>query len=143
MRIIVDTAIRALSPAVNDPTTAVQALDVLEVMVRELAGRDLEASVARGPDGSVRLAWHTPSWTDLLDLAFDEIRYYGASSFQIARRLRAVLEDTRASTPEQRHAALDEQLRRLDDAIAAAHPVASADLETARRADRMGLGLPR
>ena len=44
MRIVVDTAIRALSPAVNDPTTGTQALDVLEVLVAELAVRDLQAS---------------------------------------------------------------------------------------------------
>jgi uncharacterized membrane protein len=143
MRIIVDTAIRALSPAVNDPTTAVHALDALEVMVLELAGRNLEASVALGPDGAVRLAWHSPSWRDVLDLAFDEIRLYGASSFQIARRLRAVLEDLRAGTPPLRHPALDDHLARLDAAVAAAYAEGSADLALARGADRMGIGLSR
>jgi len=143
MRIIVDTSIRALSPAVNDPTTGVQALDVLEVLVRELATRDLEASVARGPDGVVRLAWRSPSWADVLDLAFDEIRYYGATSLQITRRLRALLEDVRASTPPLRHPALDDHLGRLDAAVAAAHAPGSADLAVARGADRLGLGLTR
>ena len=143
LRIIVDTAIRALSPAVNDPTTAVQALDVLEVLIRELATRDLEASVARGPDGVVRLAWRSPSWPDALDLAFDEIRFYGASSLQIARRLRAVLEDARASTPELRHPALDDHLGWLDAAVAAAHPPGSPELAMAQRSDRLGLGLTR
>ena len=143
MRIIVDTAIRALSPAVNDPTTAVQALDALEVMARELATRDLEASVARGPDGTVRLAWRSPSWPDALDLAFDEIRMYGASSIQITRRMRAVLEDLRASTPEIRHAPIDEHVVRLDAAVSAAYPPDSPELELARGADRLGLGLTR
>lgn len=143
IRIIVDTAIRALSPAVNDPTTAVQALDVLEIIVRELAERDLQASAARGPDGAVRLAWHSPSWPDLLDLAFDEIRLYGANSLQIARRLRAVLQDVRASTPALRHTALDDHLHRLDAAVAAAYPAGSAELAVALRADRMGLGQSR
>jgi uncharacterized membrane protein len=143
IRVIVDTAIRALSPAVNDPTTAVQALDALEVMLRELAERDLEASHARGPDGAVRLAWRAPSWNDMLDLAFDEIRFYGAASFQVARRLRAVLEDIRASTPALRHRALDDHLARLDAAVAGAHPAGSDDLLIARGTDRMGLGLSR
>ena len=124
LRIIVDTAIRALSPAVNDPTTAVHALDSVEVVVRELAGRDLAASLTRGPDGAVRLAWRTPGWADMLDLAFDEIRAYGAASVQVCRRLRAVLEDLRAATPAVRHAAIDEHLERLDVAILAAHPEA-------------------
>ena len=73
MRIVVDLTIRALSPAINDPTTAVQGLDVLGVLVRELAGRDLEASLARDAAGDVRLVWRSPSWEDVLDLAFDEI----------------------------------------------------------------------
>jgi uncharacterized membrane protein len=143
LRIIVDTAIRALSPAVNDPTTAVHALDSIEVLVRQLAGRDLAASIARGPDGAVRLAWRTPGWADLLDLAFDEIRAYGASSVQICRRLRAVLEDLRAATPAVRHEAIDEHLARLDAAILEAHPDGSPERELAQRADRLGLGLER
>jgi uncharacterized membrane protein len=143
LRIIVDTAIRALSPAVNDPTTAVQALDVLELLVRELARRDLEESVARGPDSAVRLAWHSPGWNDLVELAFGEIRAYGASSLQIARRMRAVLEDLHASTPAVRHSALDDQLARLDAAVRAAHPEGSPERAASLRADRIGLGLGR
>lgn len=143
MRIVVDTAIRALSPAVNDPTTAVQGLDQLEPVVRELAGRDLDASFARSSDGRVRLVWPSPGWEDVLDLAFDEIRAYGASSVQICRRMRALLEDLRASTAPERHAAIDAQLARLDAAVAAAHGGDSPEAELARMADRTGIGLRR
>jgi uncharacterized membrane protein len=143
MRIVVDTAIRALSPAVNDPTTAVQGIDALEPLVRELAARDLEASFARGDDGVVRLVWPSPGWEDALDLAFDEIRAYGASSLQICRRLRAALEDLRASTAPVRHAAIDAQVARLDAAVAVAHGEGTADAALARVADRMGIGLGR
>jgi uncharacterized membrane protein len=143
MRIVVDTAIRALSPAVNDPTTGVQALDVLEVMVRELSGHDLEVSLARDGAGDVRLAWRSPSWEDVLDLAFEEIRYYGADSVQICRRLRAVLEDLLTSTPDVRHAAIHTHLRRLDATVLGQFPEGSAERETAMAADRTGLGLAR
>ncbi|MBJ7332610.1 MAG: DUF2254 domain-containing protein [Solirubrobacteraceae bacterium] len=143
LRILVDTAIRALSPAVNDPTTAVHALDAIETLVRELAGRDLEASVARGPDGRVRVVWPTPSWTGLLDLAFAEIRFYGASSVQITRRLRATLLELKEATDPVRHPALDSELAQLDAATALAHPPGSPDRELAMGADRMGLGLRR
>lgn len=143
MRIIVDTAIRALSPAVNDPTTAVQGLDVLEVIVRELAGRDLDASFALDRGGEPRLVWRSPSWADVLDLAFDEIRAYGASSIQICRRMRAALGDLRASTAPLRHPLLDEHLARLDAAVAAAHADGSPDLALALVADRTGIGLAR
>ena len=143
IRIVVDTAIHALSPAVNDPTTAVQALDVLEVFVRELAGRDLEASHARDGAGTIRLVWRSASWDDVLDLAFDEIRFYGADSLQICRRLRAVLEDLARSTPEPRHAALEEHRRRLDASVRQAFPEGSPDLAAAMVADRSGLGMSR
>ena len=143
MRIIVDTAIRALSPAVNDPTTAVHALDALEVLVAELAGRDLDASLARDGTGTVRVAWRSPSWEDVLQLAFDEILIYGANSLQVARRLRAVLEDLLAGTPERRHAALREQRSRLDAAVLIAFPEGSPERALAQAPDRMGLGLAR
>ena len=79
----------------------------------------------------------------MLDLAFDEIRGYGANSLQVARRLRAVLEDLLASTPPQRHAALREQLARLDAAVLTAYPAGSPERALAQVADRMGLGLGR
>jgi uncharacterized membrane protein len=143
MRIVVDTAIRALSPAVNDPTTAVQGIDVLEPIVRELAGRDLDASFVRGADGPVRLTWPSPDWEDVLDLAFDEIRAYGASAVQICRRMRAALEDLRATSTPSRHGAIDAQLARLDAAVVAAHGDDSPEAEVARVADRTGIGLAR
>jgi uncharacterized membrane protein len=143
MRIVVDTAIRALSPAINDPTTAVQGIDVLEPIVRELAGRDLGASFARGADGRVRLVWSSPDWDDVLDLAFDEIRAYGASAVQICRRMRAALEDLRETSAPSRHAAIDAQLARLDAAVAAAHGERTPEAALALVADRTGIGLHR
>jgi uncharacterized membrane protein len=140
MRIVVDTAIRALSPAVNDPTTAVQALDVLEVLVRELSGRDLEASLARDAAGDVRLVWPSPSWDDVLDLAFAEIRHYGADSIQICRRVRVVLQDLLATTPAERHPAIEAQLQGLDAAVPSTFPDGSPEQATAMAADPTGLG---
>jgi uncharacterized membrane protein len=143
MRLIVDTAIRALSPAVNDPTTAVHGLDALEVVVRDLARRDLDASLARDAGGRVRVVWRSPGWSDVLDLAFDEIRAYGAPSVQVCRRMRAALEDLRASTAPERHAHIAEQLARLDAAVALAHADGSPERELAFGADRTGIGLAR
>ncbi len=143
MRIVVDTAIRALSPAVNDPTTAVHGLDALELIVRELARRDLDASLARDAGGRVRVVWRSPAWGDVLDLAFDEIRAYGAPSVQVCRRMRAALEDLRADTAPERRARVDEQLARLDAAVAIAHPEGSPERDLARGADRTGIGLAR
>jgi uncharacterized membrane protein len=140
IRIVVDTAIRALSPATNDPTTAVHAIDALEEMIRELGQRDLETTFRSDPDGVPRLWWPSPDWSDLLELAFDELRSYGVQSVQVCRRLRAALEDLRATTPPIRHALLDEHLRRLQASILLAFPEGSPDLELALGTDRLGLG---
>ena len=74
LRLLVDIAIKALSPAVNDPTTAVQALNQIEDLLRRLSTRDLEVGQVRDETGVLRLIFPTPTWEDFLMLAFDEIR---------------------------------------------------------------------
>ena len=78
IRLLVDIAIKALSPAINDPTTAVQAIDQIEDLLRRLGGHDLDAGYAHDADGVLRLIFPMPTWKDYLVLAFDEIRHYGA-----------------------------------------------------------------
>ena len=73
IRLLVDIAIKALSPAINDPTTAVQAIDQIEDLLRRLGKRDLDAGYARDADGVLRLIFPLPTWEDYLALAFDEI----------------------------------------------------------------------
>ena len=80
-----------MSPAVNDPTTAVQALDQIEDLLRRLGRRQLDAGQARDATGALRLTFQVPTWEDYLALAFDEIRQFGATSVQVVRRLRAAL----------------------------------------------------
>src|SRR6187401_854436 len=90
IRLLVDIAIKALSPAINDPTTAVQAIDQIEDLLRRLGRHDLDAGFARDPDGVLRVVVPMPTWEDYLTLAFDEIRQFGMTSTQVMRRLRAV-----------------------------------------------------
>jgi uncharacterized membrane protein len=97
IRLLVDVAIRALSPAIYDPTTAVQALDQIEDWLRQLGRRQLDAGYAGDSAGVVRVTFPCPTWQDYLTLSFDEIRQFGGSSVQVLRRLRAALvglEDT-------------------------------------------------
>ena len=91
IRLLVDIAIKALSPAINDPTTAVQAMDQIEDLLRRLGRRDLDAGYARDASGVLRLIFPMPTWEDYLALAFDEIRQFGATSVQVMRRLRSAL----------------------------------------------------
>jgi uncharacterized membrane protein len=139
IRAIVDIALRALSPAVNDPTTAVQVLDGLEVMLQELASRKLERGQITDEGGTLRLVYPNPSWADLLDLALTEIRRYGADSPQVARRMRALLIALLEFTPEVRRPAIEQHLVRLDKAVEAAYsdPVERAHALTA---DHLGIG---
>ncbi len=142
VRAIVDTALRALSPAVNDPTTAVQAVDGLETLLAALADRDLQRGRIADAGGRLRLVYPTPSWVDLLDLSLTEIRHYGADTPQIARRLRSLLLTLIETSPAVCRPALDDQLARLDSAVRAAYPdpVERAHAEVA---DHMGLGASR
>jgi uncharacterized membrane protein len=62
LRVLVDIAPRALSPAINDPTTAVQALDEIDSLLRQLISRDLAVETVNGSDGQPRLLLRLPTW---------------------------------------------------------------------------------
>jgi len=143
IRLLVDIAIKALSPAINDPTTAVQAIDQIEDLLRRLGRRDLDAGYARDANGVLRLVFPMPTWEDYLTLAFDEIRQYGVSSVQVMRRLRSALVGLADSVvADERVEAVRRYLEHLDAAIGRSSLDAD-DQEMARDEDRQGLGLSR
>ena len=74
-----------------------------------------------GLPGALRLILPTPNWDDFVDLAFSEIRLYGASNFQVTRRLYAIIEDLMNVLPETRQAALHRQLRVLNNTLERLH----------------------
>jgi uncharacterized membrane protein len=139
LRLLVDVAIKALSPAVNDPTTAVQSLHRIEDVLRYASAKHLAAGVVIGTQGEARLVYPTPSWDDLVALSLDEIRAFGAGQYQIARRLRALLDDLVADLPDERRPALVRQRQLLDEAVERLVPAAQRD--DALVADPQGLGL--
>jgi uncharacterized membrane protein len=141
IRLLVDIAIKALSPAINDPTTAVQAIDQIEDLLRRLARHDLHADFARDANGALRLVVPMPTWDDYLALAFDEIRQFGTSSIQVMRRLRAALVGLAESTTiAGRDEAVRRYLKHLDLVIARS-ALDPEDRAMARQEDRQGLGL--
>ncbi|MBR0671799.1 DUF2254 domain-containing protein [Neoroseomonas soli] len=143
LRLLVDIAIKALSPAINDPTTAVQALDQIDDLLRRLARQKLDVGRVRDAEGTLRVVFPTPNWEDYLSLAFDEIRMFGITSIQVLRRLRAalvgleelIIEDERAG-PVRRYIA------HIDAAIEGSS-LDELDRGSARREDPQGLGLSR
>jgi uncharacterized membrane protein len=140
IRLLVDIAIKALSPAINDPTTAVQALDQIEDLLLRLGRSDLRAGRVSDAAGSLRLTFPVPSWDDFLVLAFDEIRYCGANSIQVMRRMRALLQDLQQHVPQERRPALERYLERVDKGIQRTFDDQD-DRRDALDADRQGLGL--
>jgi uncharacterized membrane protein len=142
LRMLVDIAIRALSPAVNDPTSAIQALDQIDDILTRLAARSLGDGRLQDESGRVLIRYPAPTWDAFLSLAIDEILLYGAGTLQVTRRLRALLDDLRAGTPEARWPAIDAKLAALTRAVRRAFPDATEQAE-AIRPDRQGIGSPR
>ena len=138
-RIITDIALKALSPAINDPTTGVLALDQLHRLLRIVGVRRLRTDAIVDREGTWRVILRTPNWEDFVAVACTEIRACGAGNVQIARRLRAMLDNLASTLPARRCAALEAERRRLDLAIASLYGVAE-DRELAAVPDRQGLG---
>ena len=113
-RQLVDVAEKALSPGVNDPTTAVQCLDQVHSLLRQLATRPFPSGVHADRRGAVRLVVATPSWSDYVHLALDEVRHWGAGSLQVQRRLRDLLEDLATVVDAERRPPLEKQRRLLE-----------------------------
>ena len=143
IRLLVDIAIKALSPAINDPTTAVQAIDQIEDLLRRLARHDLDAGFARDRDGVLRVVVPMPTWEDYLTLAFDEIRQFGMSSIQVMRRLRAALTGLAESTTIAARAEAARRYLKHLDLVIERSSLNSEDKVTALQEDPQGLGLSR
>lgn len=139
IRMIVDIASKALSAAINDPTTATLALDQLHHLLHLLGRRRLSRSPVRDAAGEVRLVCPSPRWEDYVELACTEIRLYGAANPQVCRRMTALLEHLATVLPGERAAALRRELAKLERAIAAGY-ADPADRALASGADRQGLG---
>ncbi|QLE74703.1 DUF2254 domain-containing protein [Streptomyces rectiverticillatus] len=139
LRQLSDIAQRALSPAVNDPTTAVQCLDRITQFLAALARRPLGALHHCDRRGAVRLVQDVPGWADLVDLGFAEIRGCATGSPQVTRRLMAALEDLWWLVPEDRRPPLERHRALLEHAVARTVPDA-ADRDFALLPDRQGIG---
>jgi len=142
IRLLVDIAIKALSPAINDPTTAVQALDQIEDLLLRLGQRHLEIGAFRDSNGKLRLVVPFPAWDDLLRLAFDEICSYGANSVQVMRRMNALVPDLTLAVPEERRPALEYWDARLKATITRSFADGEERMDASKE-DRQGLGAPR
>ncbi|MFH9074821.1 DUF2254 domain-containing protein [Streptomyces alboflavus] len=139
LRQLSDIALRALSPAVNDPTTAVQALDRIVQFLASVARYPLGALPHRDRRGTVRLVQPVPDWQDLVDLGLTEIRGCAAEHPQVTRRMLAGIDDLLLLAPEGRRAPLLRHRALLEQAVERLVPEA-ADRDFALLPDRQGIG---
>ncbi|MBA3633443.1 MAG: DUF2254 domain-containing protein [Acidobacteria bacterium] len=115
IRQIVDIALKALSPGVNDTTTAVTCIDFLGVIVGEIARRRLPERV-RVKDGKPRVFAKVPNFEDYVETAFDQIRISGKGNQAIFERLLGALIFVSKNTQsENRHAVVREQIDLIEE----------------------------
>ena len=137
VRQLVDIAIRAVSPAINDPTTAVQTLDRLHGILRAIADRPDPSGVYLDSAGAVRLVIPVPDWSRVFDLAFTEIALYGAGDPQISRKLMAIFDDLSTCVTAERLEAIGSRRTWLRNEVAGRH---SLNVDQVLTADPLGLG---
>jgi uncharacterized membrane protein len=99
-RVLNDIGLRALSPAINDTSTAVQTIDTAESLLRAIAFRELAVGNVNH-DGQLRVSIVLPTWEDYVALAVDEL-VEAAQASVVRDRLRRLLTDLTALVPEER-----------------------------------------
>ena len=140
IRIMVDVANKALSAAINDPTSAVQVMDHLSDVLRMIGTIDLSHSRWEGGRGTrTGLLVPVRRWEDYLALGTTEPRRYGAASIQVMRRMRAMLYELRDEVRPENRAAVQDEILRLDATVALTFGE-SVDLDRAGAADPEGIG---
>jgi uncharacterized membrane protein len=146
VRIMVDVAARALSPAVNDPSTAVQVLDHLAEMLRRVGTAHLPVPGATDgapmTAGAGRVIVPLRTWEEFLELGLTEIREFGATSIQVMRRMRALLLELEGLVPAHLQPPVRRQLARLDATVARTFG-GTEDEDLAMEPDAQGIGGPR
>jgi uncharacterized membrane protein len=141
IRLLVDIAQRSMADSpLQDPTTAIQAIDRIHEILRQLARRPFPDGRHRDEAGTVRLIVPAMTWDAYVHLAFDEIRLVGAGSPQVARRLVAALDDLKSVALPERIAVLDDELDLLTEAVRTALED-ERDVEIALTADFEGIGV--
>src|SRR5580693_9040692 len=122
-RLLADIGLRALSPAVNDPATAVQVLDTIQSLLQPLVSRDLDVAEIADDGGTLRLVLALPSWDDYLQIALDDLIESGARSPMVLFRARAMLSSLLDAAPPQRKPSIAWRLRRAEELAAGNFPV--------------------
>ena len=110
---LTDIGVRALSPGLNDPTTALVCVDRLMEIMARIGRRQLPARERAGGDGKLRVIARRPTWPDLVHLAYAGLRHYSGPHPIVTIELARSLVRLAAVVPQQRQRALHDQLDAL------------------------------
>ncbi|MCA8971625.1 MAG: DUF2254 domain-containing protein [Planctomycetes bacterium] len=125
---LVEIAVRALSPGINDPMTAIGCLERLGAVVGALAEKAFEDTTHHDEDDDLRVIAPCPTFADLVGLAFDSIRHYGASDQRVVMAvLRAQDVALSQCRDTGRRRVLEGHVSRTEDAWRATGPHASCE----------------
>ena len=119
LRQLTDVANKALSPGINDPTTAIHAIDHISVVLCQLAGREL-GPVEHVGDDEARVVVNRPDLEHLVEMSLTQIRRYGAGDPLVVARLYQLLDELAWNVTASDLGLVDRERRRLDATTAAA-----------------------
>ena len=121
-RLLADIGLRALSPAVNDPATAVQVLDTMQGILSPLVARDLDVADITDASGAVRVVLALPSWDDYLRTSLDDFIESAGRSPMVLLRIRALLTTLRNAAPAPRRPSISWRLTRVQELLTVNFP---------------------
>jgi uncharacterized membrane protein len=127
-RLLADIALRALSPAINDPATAAQVLDCLEGLLGPLAARNALAGQVADADGVIRVMLNLPHWDDFARGCLDDIIAASAGSPMVLLRTRDMLTRLSRTAPSSGQEVLARRLQWVEDTLARNLPAVWADI---------------
>ena len=122
-RLLADIGLRALSPAVNDPATAVQVLDTMQGLLLPLVIRDLDVAEVADDAGAVKVVLALPSWDDYLRTALDDLIESGSHSPMVLLQAQALLTGLLNAAPPQRRSSITWRLNRAEELAVGNFPV--------------------
>jgi uncharacterized membrane protein len=106
VRLLADIGLRALSPAVNDPATAVDAIEATEGLLRTLAARDLTVTDVTDSAGGIRVRLVLPTWEDYLRTGIEDLIPASTPFAMVLGRLQQLLANLLETSPPPAHAPL-------------------------------------
>jgi uncharacterized membrane protein len=122
-RLLADIGLRALSPAVNDPATAVQVLDTTDSLLQALVTRNLDVAQVTDDTGTARVVLALPSWDDYLRTGLDDLIESASQSPMVLLRARTLLTTLLTPAPPARQPSITRRLHRAEELVAANFPL--------------------